>query len=350
LHAAGWNSLFVNEVLAYGIAPQTIHAFLTQRLRWAQGTMQLYRSKDSPLWKPGLSFAQRASYFTSFRAYIEAVQKLILLLTPSVIILSHVLPMRVSAAEFLIHWIPYFIITLIASRLAGRGYFAYLQNEKFSMLKMVIFLQSFLALIPFRLTFKVTPKSIDDSVYRMERADMRIYMILFGVILGVTFASIPLLDEAQNAGVQPFFLLIAVIWSIYNASIIFLALRDVLTRKHFQHMHRFLFDAAGELVVGTRTVPVELKDVSTTGLSFTLDAREDLPPEGVSLRITTANNNQVALPLSRIFKRSSWGGQTLMAAEFAALDHTQRKQLLELLYIAMPGTFYDRGYTPASAA
>ncbi len=39
MHSRGWDSLFLNEVLAYGIAPQTIQAFQLQRLRWAQGTM-----------------------------------------------------------------------------------------------------------------------------------------------------------------------------------------------------------------------------------------------------------------------------------------------------------------------
>jgi cellulose synthase (UDP-forming) len=82
MHSRSWDSLYLNEPLAYGIAPQTIHAFLQQRLRWAQGTMQLYRSKDSPLWKKGLTWKQRISYFSSFLAYFESFQKLILILIP----------------------------------------------------------------------------------------------------------------------------------------------------------------------------------------------------------------------------------------------------------------------------
>lgn len=55
IHSRGWQTLYLNEVLAHGIAPQTIKSFLLQRLRWAQGTMQLYRSSDSPLWIRGLT-------------------------------------------------------------------------------------------------------------------------------------------------------------------------------------------------------------------------------------------------------------------------------------------------------
>jgi len=64
LHSRGWSSLFVNEPLAYGIAPQTMQSFLLRRLRWARGTMQLYRGSQSPLWIPGLSLSQRVSYLS----------------------------------------------------------------------------------------------------------------------------------------------------------------------------------------------------------------------------------------------------------------------------------------------
>lgn len=37
LHSRGWSSLFVNEPLAYGIAPQTMQSFLLLRLRCAWG-------------------------------------------------------------------------------------------------------------------------------------------------------------------------------------------------------------------------------------------------------------------------------------------------------------------------
>jgi len=68
LHSRGWSSLFVNEPLAYGIAPQTIQSFLLLRLRWARGAMQLYRGGQSLLWIPGLSLSQRVSYLSSFLA------------------------------------------------------------------------------------------------------------------------------------------------------------------------------------------------------------------------------------------------------------------------------------------
>ena len=114
-HSRGWTSYFLNEPLAFGIAPQTIRAFLIQRLRWATGTMQLYGSRESPLWIRGLTIRQRLSYFASFMAYFEAFQKLILLATPALIIVLGVFPMRVHFWDFVMRWVPYFAISLIAN-------------------------------------------------------------------------------------------------------------------------------------------------------------------------------------------------------------------------------------------
>ena len=55
LHAAGWRTAYHNEILATGIAPDDLDAFLTQRKRWAQGAMQILRSRYNPLWTKGLT-------------------------------------------------------------------------------------------------------------------------------------------------------------------------------------------------------------------------------------------------------------------------------------------------------
>lgn len=41
LHALGWKSVYHHEILANGLAPEDLKTMLTQRLRWAQGTMQV---------------------------------------------------------------------------------------------------------------------------------------------------------------------------------------------------------------------------------------------------------------------------------------------------------------------
>ena len=184
LHSRGWRTLFVNEPLAFGIAPQTIKAFLVQRLRWAQGTMQLYRSKDCPLWIPGLTFKQRLSYLSSFLAYFESFQKLILILSPVIILGFDIFPMKVAIMPFLLRWVPYFALNIFANQLGGRGVFNYLKTEKYNILKAIIFVEGTFTLFSKKpLEFKVTPKTIGDSVYRQERQELSGYIAIFGLII-----------------------------------------------------------------------------------------------------------------------------------------------------------------------
>src|SRR4029453_19132011 len=103
LHGRGWRIVYHDEVLAYGQAPQTLHAFAVQRLRWAQGSMQLLRSRENPVIAPGLSLAQRLSYVASILTYFDSYQKLALVLTPSAILVTGMLPISVGGLEFFSH-------------------------------------------------------------------------------------------------------------------------------------------------------------------------------------------------------------------------------------------------------
>ncbi|MFN2157682.1 MAG: glycosyltransferase, partial [Anaerolineae bacterium] len=54
LHARGWRSVFHPEVLAQGLAPEDLLSALEQRLRWAQGTIQILL-REKPLRMKGLT-------------------------------------------------------------------------------------------------------------------------------------------------------------------------------------------------------------------------------------------------------------------------------------------------------
>jgi len=267
----------VNEVLAYGIAPQTIKAFLLQRLRWAQGTMQLYRSSESPIWISGLSLKQRFSYVSSFLAYFESFQKLILLLTPVFIILFNVFPMDVAPMIFIQHWVPYFIIAVFANKVGGRGIFRYYQTEKFNYLKMIVFLQSTLTLIWKKpLEFAVTPKSINGSVYKDERRALRSYMAILGLITGtLIYGLITLLAGRESIielGIESY--LIAYFWTAYNAVLIFLGIYEVLRKHHERKQYRFTIKIEGEIYEKKwfdELSKIYLKDISITGVNFVTD-------------------------------------------------------------------------------
>jgi len=46
LHEHGWHTVFINEVLAVGVAPATIAAYFKQQRRWAKGGLSMLFTKN----------------------------------------------------------------------------------------------------------------------------------------------------------------------------------------------------------------------------------------------------------------------------------------------------------------
>jgi cellulose synthase (UDP-forming) len=116
LHAAGWKSIYHDELLSMGLAPQDFLAFTVQRLRWGQGAMQVLR-RENPFVKRGLTFAQRINYIGSMVTYFEAFQRLVYTLAPSIVLFTAILPIQVSVLPFVSRFIPYFALGILANDL-----------------------------------------------------------------------------------------------------------------------------------------------------------------------------------------------------------------------------------------
>ena len=63
LKGRGQRTLFLNEALAWGLAPESVAEYIKQRVRWCCGTLQHVFLKSGPLRAPGLTWRDRLFYF-----------------------------------------------------------------------------------------------------------------------------------------------------------------------------------------------------------------------------------------------------------------------------------------------
>jgi cellulose synthase/poly-beta-1,6-N-acetylglucosamine synthase-like glycosyltransferase/tetratricopeptide (TPR) repeat protein len=91
IHATGWKSLAVGEEMVVGLAPDDVATFSSQRLRWGEGNLSVL-AYDNPLTMKGLSWAGRINYSASIASWTFGPARLILYLTPLVMLLSGVAP------------------------------------------------------------------------------------------------------------------------------------------------------------------------------------------------------------------------------------------------------------------
>ena len=162
LHTRGWRSRYHQEALAFGLSPGTASAFHVQRMRWAQGSMQILR-KMNPLFLPGLTTAQRISYVSASLYPFDGIQKVIFYGAPVFFLFTGIVPIKADTVLLMGLLIPYLLITLASFELTARGTGYILIAERYNVAKFWTFLVASLTLFTNRkLKFNVTPKGTGD--------------------------------------------------------------------------------------------------------------------------------------------------------------------------------------------
>ena len=125
LHELGWKTIFVNEVLAQGVAPETIISYFKQQLRWAKGGLSMLFYQN-PLRSTKLSLDQKIQYFLSNSFYFVGFTSLIYLIMPLCYLLFEIQPIQAqSVSNWLVHYVPYvFLYYFLTIMLLGRLHIA----------------------------------------------------------------------------------------------------------------------------------------------------------------------------------------------------------------------------------
>ncbi|WP_210479852.1 glycosyltransferase family 2 protein [Naasia sp. SYSU D00948] len=227
LHSQGWKSVYHHEVLATGLAPEDLGTMLQQRLRWAQGTLQVML-RDNPLFKQGLSAGQRLMYFATMWSYLSGFVAIVYLVAPVVYLCFGVLPVEAWSFEFFVRFLPYFLANQLMFVLASRGTRSW-RGQQYALALFPVWIRacwSAAANVLFHrpLAFVVTPKSRTEATrppWRLVWPQVTAVVVLvIALVVGLTrFA----LGDADGTGV-----LVNIVWVVYDLvvlSIVFRAAR-----------------------------------------------------------------------------------------------------------------------------
>jgi cellulose synthase (UDP-forming) len=119
LHAKGWRSVYVPEVLSRGLVPEDLGSFYRQQLKWARGVYEVAFS-ELPRLFGGLSWWQRLSYGTIGSYYLFGVTSLLYLVLPYLYLWFGVQPARMRFAEFLSYSAPVAVVGITLYLLVQR--------------------------------------------------------------------------------------------------------------------------------------------------------------------------------------------------------------------------------------
>lgn len=120
MHAMGWRSAYHHEILARGLAPDDVRTMLTQRLRWAQGTIQVML-KENPLLQKGLSIGQRLMYWATMWSYLAGFAAIAYIAAPAIYLTTGIMPVKAYSWDFFGRLIPFLILNQLMFIIISRG-------------------------------------------------------------------------------------------------------------------------------------------------------------------------------------------------------------------------------------
>ena len=336
LHRRGWRTVYHDEVLAIGIAPQTLEAFSVQRRRWAQGTMQVLRSRDNPLLGRGLTLPQRLNYFASMVTYFDALQKLVYILVPSVILVSGMLPLRVNAVDFALHWIPYAALGMATNFALGRGRFALWPVERYNVLKMFTFIGAMTALVwPKGLRFRVTPKQFQGDMRSRDRR----WVIPHAVALAVTTAAITLglfttVRHLPQATGQRDIVLLAIPWALVIAGMLAAAIVGVVKRLYQRGAYRFPAQFPAQIAVDDERITAIARDMSRYGVGLSVTV---CVPVGSIAPVTLfLPDGPLTVEAEVVHRHRHAAGDQSLGLRFRGLTDDDARRIVSYLYVTLP--------------
>ncbi|MBE9029803.1 glycosyltransferase [filamentous cyanobacterium LEGE 11480] len=225
LHANGWQSVYHHELLAEGLAPDDLGATLKQRLRWAQGTIQVLL-RDNPLTLKGLTLWQRLQYFQTMYSYFSGFATLVYLIAPLVYFFAGTSAVEVAGASFALHFLPVFLCNRVTFLIAAWGIplREIWRAEQYAIALFPVFIQAVLSVITGQsLSFQVTPKQRQSGVYvKLVIPQLVIFCLTLGGILwsGYRFT--------QGQLANPWVYGINSLWGFYNVCVLWSILRAAI--------------------------------------------------------------------------------------------------------------------------
>lgn len=124
LHANGWRSVYVPNILARGLAPEDLGSYWQQQFRWARGSLEVL-FMHNPLTLRGLSFQQRVQYLASVTYYLTGFVVLADALLPLFYFYGNFIPISSATLAIALIFVPYLFITLYLLQLISSFAFSF---------------------------------------------------------------------------------------------------------------------------------------------------------------------------------------------------------------------------------
>jgi len=269
LHSRGYNSAYIGIPMIAGLSPETLGGFIGQRIRWAQGMVQIFLLKN-PLLIPGLTIPQRLCYFSSCFFWFFAYARLVFVLAPLCFLLFGLKIYDANFVDFSAYAIPHLLaVFLVSDFLFGRVRWSFV-SELYELMQSVYTLPAIFKVFlnPRAPKFNVTAKgeTLDRDFISPLARPFYVFLALNAVALGFG------VFKLFTIPAERFPTSITMCWAAFNLFILLAAMGVLLERRQRRSTPRMPIQEPLKVIVVGKLYAGTADDLSLGGLSVTMDA------------------------------------------------------------------------------
>jgi len=287
----GLETIYLQEELCIGLAPESVRAFFVQRQRWARGQIQILFLRHG-IFGPALPFFYRLLLLPGYWT-VQLPARIVYVLVPLAFLLFGAAPLVARDLGAIIGHVGPLLLTGTGLMwwLARRCYFPILTDANALFLAFRVVPAALLSLIkPFGVPFAVTPKG---AAARGQRSDRYIFYICICLIvatiigLGLNgFNDWRVVEDRTTLAVSAF-------WAILNGLIIGVAAMIAREAPRYRAHERFGIELPARCVVGSKPTPARVADLSQGG-AFVRFGNHPVPEPGTNVQLSIVGIGSVA--------------------------------------------------------
>lgn len=302
LKRKGYITRYLDERLAFGLAPENINAFFIQRARWARGAIQIMFLREGPFGGPGLKWFERL-FFLPFHWITQSFGQTIAMVTPAIYLLTGVPPLvNASADTVMSYQLPAIVAAIAAVRHFAPGKYHPLATMAHGVLQAFRLLPVVVATLlkPHGHAFKVTPKGGEGTEIQ-DTATVAICLLLCGLMTaGLAINSSYNLQIIASSHLMP----VVAFWSAVNMVVLLLVAKIAITPQLLRSEVRFELNEPVVLrTEGGGQAAGKCHDMSLNGIQVEVHAgRSCLPEAGGWIGVDVAQVGVMPAQLRRVFK------------------------------------------------
>jgi cellulose synthase (UDP-forming) len=344
LQRAGYRIQYLNEHLIQGLAPDNLGAYLTQRSRWAEGTLSSYRRGHRAAWSRDLTLAQRLSYTGGLLYYLTPIQRLVYSTYLVLVGIFGLLPVGTfpSLTHFLIAWGSWTMLSMLAVSALERGATGPTEGVR----NLYAAFEAFLRAIPSLwsdepMQFNVTPKNETDlggwNSVRLLRLPIALALLTVSVLTlrWIDTARVALGADGFLAPVPPFAMVVITLFGLLDVAIVARFAIRLWFRRQVRQLWRFPVRIPAT-VDGTPAICLDLHQRgAAVAVDGSIAARDSF---AIGLELTTSEGRRSIArgQLTPTSRRPLPDGSVRIGGPVAWDDRASRLAVIERCYVVEP--------------